>query len=125
MLLRGQTGCAANNGLVPPEAGDPKYNIDEHGPVPLAIGNELLMLDSRFPNPENLPDGTTGYPTFLWTSEDAGKTFTGPGIIGNLEITGNAVVFGGANPQIGVITDTTTGGTLFQATPPGAYSARP
>ena len=53
-----------------------------------------------------------------------GRTFTGPGIIGNLEITGNAVVFGGANPQIGVITDTTTGGTLFQATPPGAFSGQ-
>jgi hypothetical protein len=124
VLMRGQTGCASNAGLVPPETGDPQYNIDEHGPVPLAIGNELLMVDSRFPNPENLPDGTTGYPTFLWTSEDAGKSFTGPGIIGNLEITGNAVVFGGNNPQIGVITDTTTGGTIFQATPPGAYSGR-
>ena len=124
VLLRGQTGCASNNGLIPPETGDPRYNIDEHGPVPLSIGNELLMLDSRFPNVETLPDGTTGYPTFLWTSEDAGKTFTGPGTIGNLEITGNAVVFGGANPQIGVITDTTSGGTLFQATPPGAFSGQ-
>ena len=58
VLKRGQTGCAANDGLVPAEAGDPQYNIDEDGPVPLAIGNELLMLDSRFPNPETLPDGT-------------------------------------------------------------------
>ena len=124
VLLRGQTGCASNDGLIPPETGDPKYNIDEHGPVPLSIGNELLMVDSRFPNVENLPDGTTGYPTFLWTSEDAGKTFTGPGTIGNLEITGNAIVFGGANPQVAVITDTTTGGTLFQATPPGAFSGQ-
>lgn len=124
VLLRGQTGCASNAGLVPPEAGAPQYNIDEHGPVPLLIGNELLMVDSRYPNVETMPDGSTGYPTFLWTSEDAGKTFTGPGTIGNLEITGNAIVFGGANPQIGVITDTTTGGTFFQSTPPGAFSGR-
>ncbi|MGH2894718.1 MAG: hypothetical protein ACRDPM_15860, partial [Solirubrobacteraceae bacterium] len=124
VLSRGQTGCASNAGLIPPETGDPNYNIDEHGPQPLAIGNELLMVDSRYPNVENLPDGTTGYPTFLWTSEDAGRTFTGPGTIGNLEITGNAIVFGGANPQIGVITDTTTGGTLFQSTPPGAFSGQ-
>jgi hypothetical protein len=124
VLLRGQTGCASNAGLVPPEAGAPQYNIDEHGPVPLSIGNELLMVDSRYPNVETMPDGTTGYPTFLWTSEDAGKSFTGPGTIGNLEITGNAIVFGGANPQIGVITDTTSGGTLFQATPPGAFSGQ-
>jgi len=124
VIMRGQTGCSANDGLIPPETGSPQYNIDEHGPVPLAIGNELLMVDSRYPNVETLPDGSTGYPTFLWTSEDAGKTFTGPGTIGNLEITGNAIVFGGANPQIGVITDTTTGGTIFQSTPPGAYSGQ-
>ena len=123
VLMRGQTGCASNSSLVPPEAGDPRYNIDEEGPTPLSIGNELLMLDHRFPNVETLPDGTTGYPTFLWTSEDGGKSFTGPGTIGNLEASGNAVVFGGANPQIGVITDTMTGGTFFQATPPGAFSS--
>jgi hypothetical protein len=123
VLLRGQTGCSANSSLVPAESGDPRYNIDEEGPEPLSVGNELLMLDHRFPNPEDLPDGTTGYPTFLWTSEDAGKTFTGPGTIGNLAASGNAVVFGGANPQIGVISDTMTGGTFFQATPPGAFSS--
>ncbi len=123
VLMRGQTGCASNDGLVPSEAGDPKYNIDEDGPVPLAVGNELLMVDHRFPNPETLPDGTTGYPTFLWTSEDAGKTFTGPGTIGNLDPSGNAIVFGGAQPQVGVITDTMSGGTIFQATPPGAFSS--
>jgi hypothetical protein len=124
VLLRGQTGCAASSGLIPPEVGDdPTYNIDEDGPIPLAIGNQLLMIDHRFPNGETLPDGTTGYPTFLWTSEDGGKTFTGPGTIGNLDLSGNAIVFGGDQPQIGVITDTTTGGTLFQATPPGAYTS--
>jgi hypothetical protein len=123
VLLRGQTGCAASSGLIPAEDGDPMYNIDEDGPTPLAIGNQLLMLDQRFPNPETLPDGTSGYPTFLWTSEDGGKSFTGPGIVGNLGVSGNAVVFGGDHPQIGVITDTMTGGTIFQTTPPGAYTS--
>jgi hypothetical protein len=124
VLMRGQTGCASNSGLVPPESGDPQYNIDEEGPTPLSIGNELLMVDHRFPNVETLPDATTGYPTFLWTSEDGGRTFTGPGTIGNLGASGNAVVFGGANPQIGIITDTVTGGTFFQATPAGAFSSK-
>lgn len=51
VLMRGQTGCAANSGLIPPEPdGDAAYNIDEAGPTPLAIGNELLMVDHRFPN---------------------------------------------------------------------------
>ena len=123
VLMRGQTGCAATSGLIPPETGDPEYNIDEDGPTPLAIGNQLLMLSHRFPNVETLPDGSTGYPTFLWTSEDGGRTFTGPGTIGNLAVSGNAIVFGGDQPQIGVITDTMTGGTIFQSTPPGAYTS--
>jgi hypothetical protein len=123
VLRRGQTGCAENAGLIPPESGAPAFNIDEAGPFPLQIGNELLMIDHRYPNVETLPDGSTGYPTFLWTSEDGGRTFTGPGTIGTLGFA-NAIVFGGAHPQIGEITDTTTGGTFFQATPPGAFSGQ-
>jgi hypothetical protein len=125
VLMRGQTGCAANGGLIPNEPGaDPRYNIDDDGPTPLAVGNQLLMLSHRYPISEPLPDGTTGYPTFLWTSEDGGKSFTGPGEVGNLGVSGNAVVFGGDNPQIGIISDTETGGTFFQASPPGAYTSK-
>jgi hypothetical protein len=125
VLMRGQTGCAANSGLIPNEPGeDPRYNIDDDGPTPLAVGNQLLMLSHRYPISEPLPDGTTGYPTFLWTSEDGGKSFTGPGEVGNLGVSGNAVVFGGDNPQIGIISDTETGGTFFQASPPGAYTSK-
>lgn len=124
VLLRGQTGCAANSGLVPAEAGDPRYNIDDDGPTPLAIGNELLMLDHRYPNAETLPDGSAGYPTFLWTSEDGGKNFTGPGIVGNLGVSGNAIVFGGSQPRLGWISDTMSGGTFFQSTAPGAYTSQ-
>jgi hypothetical protein len=123
VLLRGQTGCAANSGLIPQEDGQAQYNIDDDGPTPLAVGNQLLMLDHRYPNPETLPDGTTGYPTFLWTSEDGGKTFTGPGEVGNLSASGNAIVFGGDQPKLGWISDTMTGGTFFQSTPPGAFSS--
>jgi hypothetical protein len=124
VLMRGQAGCAANSGLIPNEPGaDPRYNTDDDGPTPLAIGNQLLMLTHRYPISEPLPDGTTGYPTFLYTSEDGGKSFTGPGEIGNLGVSGNAVVFGGNNPQIGIISDTETGGTFFQASPPGAYTS--
>jgi hypothetical protein len=123
-LLRGQTGCAANAGLVPPEDGPAQYDLDPDGPVPLSVGNELLMLTHRYPISETLPDGTSGYPTFLYTSEDAGKTFTGPGVTGNLSPSGNAIVWGGDLPQIAVITDTQTGGTFFQTGPAGAYAGQ-
>ena len=120
VLQRGQTACASNQGLVPP-ASTPEFSIDNEGPTPLAIGNELLMLDYRYPDEETLPDGTTGYPQFLWTSEDGGKSFSGPGDVGHISASGNAVVYGGANPQIAWITDTVTGGTLFQSAPAGSY----
>jgi hypothetical protein len=124
VLLRGQSGCAANAGLVPPEDGQAEYNLDPDGPVPLSVGNELLMLTHRYPNPETLPDGSSGYPTFLYTSEDAGKSFTGPGVTGNLSPSGNAIVWGGDSPQIAVITDTQTGGTFFQSGPAGSYTSQ-
>jgi hypothetical protein len=120
VLKRGQTGCTANASLLPP-ATDPEYSIDDDGPTPLALGNQLLMLDHRYPDELTLPDGSTGSGTFLWTSDDAGGTFTGPGIVGNLPVSGNAIVFGGANPSIGWITDTQTGGTFFQSAAAGAY----
>jgi hypothetical protein len=120
VLERGQTACDANQGLIPPDS-TPQYSTDNDGPTPLALGNELLMLDYRYPDEEALPDGTTGYPTFLWTSEDGGKSFTGPGDIGHSSVSGNAVVYGGANPQIATITDTVTGGTFFQSAAAGAY----
>ena len=124
VLLRGQTGCSANSGMVPAESGDPRYNTDDDGPTPLAVGNELLMLSHRYPIAETLPDGSSGYPTFLWTSEDGGRTFTGPGIVGQLGVSGNAIVFGGSQPRLGWITDTMSGGTLFQSTIPGAFSSQ-
>ena len=82
------------------------------------------MLSHRYPNAETLPDGSSGYPTFLWTSEDGGKTFTGPGVVGQLGVSGNAIVFGGSQPRLGWITDTMSGGTFFQSTAPGAFSSQ-
>jgi hypothetical protein len=120
VLQRGQTGCSANQGLVPP-ASTPEFSTDNDGPLPLAVGNELLMLDYRYPDQETLPDGNVGSPTFLWTSEDGGASFTGPGEIGRTDISGNAIVYGGANPQIAWVSDTTTGGTFFDSTAAGAY----
>ena len=124
VLMRGQSACAANS-TFGPTAADPEFSIDDDGPTPLAIGNELVMLDHRYPDGETLPDGTTGSPTYLWTSDDGGRTFTGPGITGNLPVSGNAVVWGGANPQIAWITDTQTGGTFFQSASAGRLHRRP
>jgi hypothetical protein len=133
-LPRGQRTCTSQASLVPPEPGgdgfpgnSPLLNGDFSGPFPLAVGNELLLLDHRCCNQVPFPDGTNGSDVnFLYTSEDGGSTFTGPGIVGTQSpggFSGNtAAVYGGDNPQIGVVSDTQTGGEFFQGSPAGAFT---
>jgi hypothetical protein len=123
VLKRGQSNCAANQSLVPP-ATTVGYSIDDDGPSPLVLGNQLLMLSHRFPDEVAAPDNTSVYPTWLWTSDDGGKTFTGPGMVGQLGASGNAITYGGSNPMIAWISDDMTGGTWFQATSAGAYQGQ-
>jgi hypothetical protein len=119
-LPRGQRTCAASSSLIPPDndsasGNGPQTDIDFEGPIPLSIGNELLVLDHRCCNSVPLPDGSSSSDVnFLYTSEDGGATFTGPGIVGTQTPSGNAIVYGGNSPAIGVISDTETGGTFFQ-----------
>jgi hypothetical protein len=130
-LRRGQKHCSVESSLIPPDAdsgygNSPGTDEDFDGPYPLSIGNELLLLDHRCCNQVPLPDGNSSYDVnFLYTSEDGGKTITGPGIIGTQNPgtdTSSVGVYGGDNPQIGVISDTETGGTFFQGTPAGAFT---
>jgi hypothetical protein len=127
-LPRGQRTCAASSSMIPPDndsgyGNSPVTDIDFHGPTPLSVGNQLLLLDTRCCNGVPLPDGTvSSNPNFLYTSDNGGGTFTGPGIIGTQVASGNALIYGGANPSIGVISDTQTGGTFFQGTPAGAFT---
>jgi hypothetical protein len=127
-LPRGQRQCAAQSSLIPPDndagyGNGPATDVDFQGPWPLAVGNELLVLDHRCCNSVPLPDGSSSSDVnFLYTSEDGGSTFTGPGIVGTQAPSGNALIYGGSDPHIGVISDTQTGGTFFQGTPAGAFT---
>jgi hypothetical protein len=132
-LPRGAKACTAAQAITiqQPQTGGngPATDIDFQGPIPLAIGNELIAIDARCCNNQPIPGGdSTGNPTYLFTSEDGGPTFTGPsdpnssaGLIGTLAPSGGAAVFGGANPSIGIVSDTQTGGTFFQGIAPGAF----
>ena len=132
-LPRGAKTCTASQAIAilqPATGGNgPATDVDFEGPVPLAIGNELVTIDGRCCNNAPIPGGgTTGDPLYLFTSEDGGPTFTGPsdpnsvaGIIGTQAPSGGAAVFGGANPSIGVISETTTGGTFFQGIAAGQF----
>lgn len=133
-LPRGGAACAAAGALSPdqPEAGnDPATNQDFDGPFPLAVGNELLVVDSRCCNRAPTNNGSfTENPVYLYTSEDAGATFTGPtaanpsaGLIGTQDPSGDAIVFGGTVPYIGLISSVQTGGTIFQGVPAGSFTS--
>ena len=133
-LQRGQKQCAQSTGVPNPQepeggGGDfagnfPAGNHDFDGPVPLAIGNQLFLVDRRFPDMFPTPAGSTSDSNlFLWSSDDGGATITGPGTIGDNELSGGATVYGGtANPSIGSITRTKTGGTFFQGAGAGQYT---
>jgi hypothetical protein len=134
-LLRGQKGCSSTTSSLAPVAptggqSDPYIgnfpggNHDFDGAVPLAIGNQLFLVDRRFPDTFPTPDMSTSESNvFLWSSEDGGGSFTGPGTIGDNEMGGGAIAYGGAaSPSIGTISRTQTGGTFFQGVPAGQYT---
>ena len=133
-LQRGFKSCASagtSPNPTPPDSSQPGYsgnfpagNHDTDGPVPLAIGNQLYLIDRRFPDAFPSPGGGTSESTvFEWSSTDGGVTPTGPGLLGDNQMAGGAIAFGSTDaPSIGTISRTQTEGTFFQATAAGAYT---
>src|SRR3954454_14501877 len=134
-LQRGIKRCATG-GVAPnpqsPDQGEggefsgnfPGGNHDFDGPVPLVVGNQLFVVQRRFPNTFHTPDGSSSRSNvFLWSSSDGGNTLTGPGLIGDNQMSGGAIPFGDPGaPSIGTISSTQTGSTTFQASPSGTYT---
>jgi hypothetical protein len=104
---------------------DPRFNSDSSGPKLVQIGDQLAIVDYRYPTDQPKPDGSCGSCTvLLWVSDDGGNHFTGPAVVGDSDVNGGAIAFGAADdPVIGTITDTVTGGTFFQPIHPGRYSS--
>ncbi|MTD42794.1 hypothetical protein GKE82_00350 [Conexibacter sp. W3-3-2] len=120
-LPRGATACANPNTTPFDPALTP--SADFAGPRILQVGDGLVVLTSRYPAVVQHPDGQTRDRTlYAYTSTDGGQTWSPPTIVGTQEASGDAVVFGGAAPRLGVISDTQTGGTVFQSVVPGQYS---
>jgi hypothetical protein len=98
------------------------------GSLPLATGNQLLILAHRPGNVVAVPGGTSTDVNFVWSSDDGGSSFTGPGITSTMDYYGGAVVYG--NPvSIGITgttgallqDDTTLGHVFFQGGAAGTY----
>ncbi|MCW2968145.1 MAG: hypothetical protein JWM71_1917, partial [Solirubrobacteraceae bacterium] len=134
-LQRGIKTCASRGiapNPTPPDSSQgglfsgniPAGNHDTDGPVPLAIGNQLYLIDRRFPDVFRTPDGGTSESNvFEWSSTDGGATPTGPGQLGDNQMAGGAVAFGSTlAPSIATISRSQTEGTFVQATAAGAYT---
>jgi hypothetical protein len=126
-LKRGATACDnPPASLAPDQPGpfnNPAFNEDIAGPRILQIANGLIFLTHRYPNIVPKPDGTeSDRTTYMYVSDDGGQTITGPAIVGDAEPSGGAAVFGDGS-RIGLISDTRTGGTYFQAIDPGSYTS--
>jgi hypothetical protein len=134
-LLRGRKSCAQNSTAPTPQAPPggqddgfegnyPGGNHDTDGAVPLAIENQLYVVERRFPDTFPTPDGSTSDSNvFEWQSIDGGATLTGPADIGDNQMAGGAITYGDPGaPSIGTISRDQTEGTFFQGTSPGSYA---
>ena len=127
-LPRAASACTSTQVLVPQKAygdgDDPAFNSSAGARV-VQIGQQVVILDYRYPTDYPKPDGSTGSNTVLeWVSEDGGASFTGPGLIGSQPISGGVVKFGSDNdPRILTTTDGVTGGTYVQTLTPGQFTS--
>ena len=99
------------------------------GSLPLATGNQLAILAHRPGNVVAVPGGSSEDVNFLWTSDDGGKQFTGPGLTSTMDYYGGAVAYG--NPaSIGIFgstgetlrEDKTRGHVFFQEVRAGTFA---
>ena len=127
-LRRGAGACDSSQVFVPQKdygPGDsPTFNGSSGARI-VQLGQQIVILDYRYPTDYPKPDDSSGSNTVLeWVSEDGGNSFTGPAVVGDQSISGGVVEFGSANdPQILTTTDGMTGGTYVQALAPGQYTS--
>jgi hypothetical protein len=99
------------------------------GALPLATGNQLAILAHRPGNVVEVPGGTSEDVNFLWTSDDGGKQFTGPGLTSTMDYYGGAVAYG-SPASIGLFGTTgellrepkTLGHVFFQEARAGSFA---
>jgi hypothetical protein len=116
-IPRGGTACTASSTFVP-TANSPSNNEDFDGPRVFVGGGTVIVMTHRccgtYP-----PAGIEG--TIIYTSTDNGQTFDGGQVIGDEEMSGDAII--GPTGQISTISDVVTGGTFYQANAPGTFNS--
>ena len=94
-LPRAAKACDITQRLVPP--GADALADDADGPQVSAVNDQVTILSHRYPQPVPKPGGdpaTEDTTLYLWTSDDGGANFVGPGVVGTATIGGEAKAFG-------------------------------
>jgi hypothetical protein len=122
-LPRAARTCEVVQRLVPP--GADVLSDDADGPEVTAVNDQVAVLSHRYPQAVVKPgdDRSNDDDTlWLWSSDDGGRTFVGPGVVGIGTIGGDAQAFGPAdNPSIGAVTGVATGGIRLTAVTGGRF----
>jgi hypothetical protein len=122
-LPRGAKSCDNPSGTPFPPINEAFSHDVTGGPKILQIGDGLVVLQHRYPALVTQPDGQQRSDTlYEWVSSDGGTTWTGPGISGVVEPSGDAAAIG---DNIGVISDTVTGGTQLQILSSASFNPNP
>jgi hypothetical protein len=122
-IPRGAKACDNPSGTPFPPINEAYSHDVTGGPKILQIGDGLVVLQHRYPALVTQPDGQQRSDTlYEWTSSDGGTTWTGPGISGVVEPSGDVAAIG---DNIGVISDTVTGGTQLQILSSASFSPNP
>jgi len=96
-LKRGASACDTRSELVWDKSyndGDgPQFSVGSD-PLIVRVGDQLVVLEHRYPTGADRPDGSAGSENDLeWTSSDGGTTWAGPAIVGTRDLA-SVVVFG-------------------------------
>jgi hypothetical protein len=110
----------ADEVLSPLYGNSPGANQDiGEGSLPLATGNQLSILAHRPGNKVEVPGGISEDVNFMWTSDDGGKKFSGPGLTSTMDYYGGAASYG-SPASIGILgftgellTESKTAGHVF------------
>ncbi|MEV4423481.1 hypothetical protein AB0L40_26450, partial [Patulibacter sp. NPDC049589] len=131
-LPRGATACdnpPETRLLIPQKTygtgDDPFLNQEvSRGAAPVIVGDQLVILSTRYPTLYPLPDGdTTDRATIQFVSLDGGTSFSGGSpVTSGINILDVPVSFGSdTSPRIGTL-NPTEDGIVFRALSPGAFT---
>lgn len=125
-LPRTATACEVTQRLIPP--GADVFSDDAQGPQVTAVNDQVVVLSHRYPQEVPKPNGDASVADdtlWLWSSDDGGRTFSTPGIVGIGSLGGDGKGFGPNpdNPFIGALTGVVTGGIRLASSSGGQFQA--